>query len=285
MQHRKRLSSALLLGLCASAHAYQPENKPDNAWSIFKTPARGQPQAIGSYANGCMQGAAQLPSSGVGFVDMRRNRNRFYGQPELIHFIEELGEFTHQRHGQKHLIGDLSQPRGGRMNFGHSSHQLGLDVDIWIQTVPEEHVVNPRRDMQSVVDKAAGTIKNGALALPTRDALHFAATHPDVARIFVNPVIKWHLCNTEIDTAWLNKLRPWGGHDAHFHVRLRCGANQPQCKNQKPPPPGDGCNTALYQWVDEQSGIATGRIKPKKRSKHKRKPKVLPAACQRLRGL
>lgn len=266
----------------ATAFAYQPENKPDNVWSAIKSPAEGMPEAIGSYANGCMTGAETLAPSGTGFIDMRRNRNRYYGQPELIQFIRELGEFTFNRHGQKHLIGDLSQPRGGRMNFGHSSHQIGLDVDIWMQTVPSEQTVNPYRDMETVVDKVAGTVKGEALSLPTRDALYFSATHPNVARIFVNPVVKWNLCMSESRTAWLNKIRPWWGHDQHFHVRLICGAGQPQCKNQKPPPPGDGCNDSLYQWVDEQSGLVTGRIKPKKKYNKKRQAKIPPSKCQVL---
>ncbi len=270
-----RQLSALILGLLTTfSWGYQPENKPDNAWSALKTPAQGTPEAIGSYANGCMIGASSLPAADTGFVDMRRNRNRFYGQPRLIRFIRELGQFTYERHGQKHLIGDLSQPRGGRMNFGHSSHQTGLDVDIWMQTVPNNQAVNP-----TVVDKAAGTVNGGALPLPTRDALYFSATHPAVARIFVNPVVKWHLCLSETDTSWLHKLRPWWGHDQHFHVRLRCADDQPLCKNQDPPPPGDGCDASLYNWVDEQSGLVTGRIKPKKRTNKKRKPKVLPERC------
>lgn len=265
------------------AFAYQPENKPDNAWSIIKTPTRQAPEPIGSYANGCMTGAQRLAPSGQGFVDMRRNRNRFYGQPELIDFIQALGRYTEQRHGRKHLIGDLSQPRGGRMNFGHSSHQIGLDVDIWMQTVGRQSTVNPYRDMKTIVDKASGLIRAGHIERPTRDALHFSATHPRVARIFVNPVVKWHLCQTENDTAWLRKVRAWWGHDQHFHVRLSCPENAINCKNQKPPPPGDGCNDSLYNWVDEQSGLVTGRIKPKPAPKRKRRPKIPPQACEWVR--
>lgn len=274
------------LSVSSTAVAYQPENKPDNAWSAISTPTADQAEAIGSYANGCMKGAEMLPPQGQGFIDMRRNRNRYYGQPELISFIRDLGEYTYKRYRHKHLIGDLSQPRGGRMNFGHSSHQVGLDVDIWMQTEPVNAPINPMRDMQTVVDKAIGVVRDGGLPSPTRDALYFSATHPDVARIFVNPVVKWNLCQSETDTAWLRKIRPWWGHDQHFHVRLRCNEQQAQCKNQKPPPVGDGCNAALYNWVDEQSGLVTGRIKPPKKSKtkkgKKRKPKVLPQACYPL---
>ena len=33
-------------------------------------------------------------------------------------------------------IGDIGQPRGGPMSFGHASHQVGLDVDIWFERQP-----------------------------------------------------------------------------------------------------------------------------------------------------
>ncbi len=268
----------------AAVYAHQPENKPDNAWSIIKIPTKGQPQAIGSYANGCMAGAKKLPKSGKGFTDMRRYRGRYYGQPELINFIKALGKFTANRHGKKHLIGDLSQARGGRMNFGHSSHQIGLDADIWMQTVNVNSPVDPYRDMQSIVNKAAGTIIGGQIPRATRDALHFSATYPNVARVFVNPVVKWHLCQTETDTTWLRKLRPWWGHNEHFHVRLSCPPYAENCKDQNPPPAGDGCNDSLYNWVDEQSGLVTGRIKLKPKSKKKRKPKIPPEQCYWIQG-
>ncbi len=270
--------------LALSAVAYQPENKPPNAWSVITTPTQGTPNAIGGYANGCMAGAERLPASGQGFKDMRRHRGRYYGQPELIAFIKALGQYTAKRHGKKHLIGDLSQARGGKMNFGHSSHQIGLDVDIWMQTVDSKSPVNPYRDMQSIVDKAGGIIIGAKIPTATRDALYFSATQPNVARIFVNPVVKWHLCQSETDTGWLRKIRPWWGHNQHFHVRLACPPRSQQCKNQKPPPPGDGCNDALYRWVDEQSGLATGRIKPKPQVKKKRPQKIPPAACQWLQS-
>lgn len=278
----RKLAFIGALLLTGSALAYQPENKPDNRWSAIKRPTDGVPESVGGYANGCLRGAESLSASGPGYVDMRRNRGRYYGQPQLISFIRDLGEFTEKRYGHKHLIGDLSQARGGRMNFGHSSHQIGLDVDIWMQTVPRKHAVSPFRDMKTIINKAAGAVLSGTIAAPTRDALHYAATYPEVARIFVNPVVKWHLCQTETDTAWLRKVRPWWGHDQHFHVRMSCPPDNRQCKNQKPPPPGDGCNNSLYRWVKEQSDLVTGRIQPKKVSGKKRRAKVLPDACWSL---
>lgn len=279
----RKLLLSLLAGIATVAFAYQPENEPDNVWSVFSKPVKGYSNAIGSYSNGCMTGAKALPIAGDGYIDMRRNRNRYYGQPELIQFIRDLGRYTKSHHQRKHLIGDLSQPRGGRMNFGHSSHQIGLDVDIWMQTLPVKQSVNPYRDMKSVVDKISGTIKGGYLPKTTRDALYYSATRPNVARIFVNPVVKLNLCQTETDTAWLNKLRPWWGHDEHFHVRLRCSANQPLCKNQKAPPPGDGCNASLENWVNEQSSAAIAALSaPPSLTKKKRRVKAVSQACQSL---
>lgn len=283
----KFLLLLLPLSVSVAMAKYKPENKPDNAWSILKTPTTGQPEPIGSYANGCMAGASQLPKSGKGYADMRRNRGRYYGQPELIKFIKALGQYTATRHGKKHLIGDLSQARGGRMNFGHSSHQIGLDADIWIQTVDMNKAINPYRDMKTIVDKASGTIIGDDIPKATRDALHFSATYPNVARIFVNPVIKLHLCQTETDTSWLRKLRPWWGHNEHFHVRLSCPPNAESCKNQNPPPAGDGCNDSLYNWVDEQSMRELGKFNQPKintKPKKKRKPKIPPEQCEWIKN-
>lgn len=261
--------------------AYQPENKPDNEWSRIKNPTSGQPNPIGGYANGCMQGGQALPQSGDGYIDMRRHRNRYYGQPELLRFIEALGKHTDQLHNRKHLIGDLSQPRGGRMNFGHTSHQIGLDVDVWMQTLPKDQPVNPYRPMQTIVDKASGQLLKNYLDTVTRDALFFAATYPKTARIFVNPIVKKYLCQTEPETAWLRKIRPWWGHDEHFHVRLTCPEKAISCRNQQPVPQGDGCDEGLANWVNEQSGLVTGRIKPRLRPA-KKMVKQLPNPCSLL---
>src|SRR5258708_23548157 len=49
-----------------------------------------------------------------------------------------------------------------------------------------------------------------------------AARDPHVERIFVNAAIKKALCrDTDPDRSWMNKVRPYWGHDYHFHVRLK----------------------------------------------------------------
>jgi penicillin-insensitive murein endopeptidase len=39
------------------------------------------------------------------------------------------------------------------------------------------------------------------------------------------------LCReTTGDRKWLGKVRPWWGHDYHFHVRLLCPADSAECE-------------------------------------------------------
>jgi penicillin-insensitive murein endopeptidase len=53
------------------------------------------------------------------------------------------------------------------------------------------------------------------------------AKDPQVSRIFANPAIKKALCREAgRDRAWLRKVRPWYGHDYHFHVRIYCPRGQ-----------------------------------------------------------
>ncbi len=76
-----------------------------------------------------------------------------------------------------------------------------------------------------------------------------AASDPAVARILVFPGAKVWMCERATgDRSWLRKIRPWHGHHYHFHVRLACPAGSPHCKDQAPPPPGDGCADAR-KWV------------------------------------
>jgi len=55
-----------------------------------------------------------------------------------------------------------------------------------------------------------------------------AASDPLVQRIFVNPAIKKALCREAgSDRAWLEKVRPWWGHDYHFTSACAAQATAP----------------------------------------------------------
>ena len=89
---------------------------------------------FGGYAKGCPAGGVELPETGPIWQAMRLSRNRNWGHPEVVDFVQKLSQFAATQPGWEGLyIGDISQPRGGPMLSGHRSHQIGLDVDIWMR--------------------------------------------------------------------------------------------------------------------------------------------------------
>ncbi|MBL6987725.1 MAG: penicillin-insensitive murein endopeptidase, partial [Methylobacter sp.] len=102
--------------------------------------------------------------------------------------------------------------------------------------------------------------------------LETAARRPEVDRIFVNPSIKRLLCTRKSTHDWLKKIRPWWGHDDHFHVRLKCPANNKNCIGQESPPENDGCDASLAWWFSEEAKNPAPAVK-------KPEPPALPALC------
>lgn len=206
----------------------------------------------GGYAKGCLAGGVQLPETGPTWQAMRLSRNRNWGYPETVDFIRDLSAVASQQPGWKGLyIGDISQPRGGPMLTGHRSHQIGMDIDIWMRPPKRLDLTATERENISSISmrRAKGAYVNENWTPQHHEILKAAAQDPRVARIFVFPGAKAQMCKDEKgDRSWLRKIRPWWGHHYHFHVRLNCPQGAPNCVNQKTPPPGDGCKDA-EKWV------------------------------------
>ena len=209
--------------------------------------------AYGSYSKGCLAGGKQLVQTGETWQAMRLSRNRNWGHPAVIDYIKDLSKKAAKLPGWNGLyIGDISQPRGGPMLSGHRSHQIGLDVDIWLRRAKD---LTLSRQTREEISSTSLRSKNGAYVNDkwTRshhDLIKAAARDSRVARIFLFPGAKLQMCKDEKgDRAWLRKVRPWWGHHYHFHVRLKCPVEMSGCKNQAPPPLGDGCKEAQV-WVD-----------------------------------
>jgi penicillin-insensitive murein endopeptidase len=210
--------------------------------------------AFGSYAKGCLSGGTELAETGPTWQAMRLSRNRNWGHPDTIAYIQELSAKAARQPGWKGLyIGDISQPRGGPMLSGHRSHQLGLDVDIWMRPTDTLSLSASERETISSVSmrRSNGAYVNSSWTKEHHAILKAAASDPRVARIFVFPGAKVQMCEDEKgDRGWLRKIRPWWGHHYHFHVRLNCPGGAAGCVNQDPPPAGDGCDDAK-QWVQD----------------------------------
>ena len=228
------------------------------ARELFGRKAKPDPVAarsIGFYSRGCLAGAVALPINGPTWQVMRLSRNRNWGHPKLVEFLERLAEKSKKVGWNGLLVGDMSQPRGGPMLSGHASHQIGLDADIWLTPMPERKLSREEREFMS----ATMVVRDDRLDVDPKiwthahtEVIRAAAEDSGVERIFVNAAIKKALCREAgSDRAWLSKVRPWWGHDYHFHVRIFCPADSPQCEPQPLPESGEGCGHDLDYWFSE----------------------------------
>lgn len=285
------------LFLCMALLAPLPAVAEDLANQLFgamKTPSQQDPMPIGSYAKGCAAGLVQLPETGASWQAMRLSRNRNYGQPVLVDFLQDLSRNAQKIGWAGLYIGDMSQPRGGPMTSGHASHQIGLDADIWM--LPPKRLdltPNERENISSIPVRSADqrsvtenfTARHAAL-------LKAAASDKRVDRIFVAAAVKIEMCKTakRADKKWLQKIRPVAGHDTHFHVRLKCPKGAKLCETQTPSVSelsngGNGCDDTLMYWVSDAYLNPPKPSKPEKPSAPVRGPRDytmadLPAQCQ-----
>jgi len=231
-------------------------SKPANVlFSEKKLPTLGKAMAIGYYPRGCLQGGVELPTTGPTWQVMRISRNRNWGHPELVKFLERFAPLAAQATGWHGiLVGDMAQPRGGPLPFGHKSHQVGLDVDIWFMPMPDRVLSQDERDKIVATDLVAANGKDVDRKKWTSADVAFirtAAEQSEVERVLVNAAIKKELCRIEgeRDKTWMSKVRPWYGHADHIHVRLKCPTDSPDCRAQPPVPAGDGCDDkSLKSW-------------------------------------
>ena len=271
-----RLATALLTLLTVATPALA--ETVAERWASARTPAAGPAEAIGSAAAGCVAGARPLPLSGEGYQVLRPSRNRAWSHPQTVAFLRDLAAKAHRDGLPLLLIGDMSQPRGGPLPFGHASHQNGLDVDLWFRMphtpLSAAELEEPKPQMM-VRD---GGIDPDAWGPAQVRLLELAAKAPGVDRMFVHPAIKQALCASlpPERRSWLGKLRPWWGHDEHVHIRLACPADSPRCEPQPPPPEGEGCGEELLSWLARPTAPT-----PHKRTH--RPPQPMPEACATLR--
>ena len=180
-------------------------------WQKITHPVAGSAQSIGAFSNGCIVGAQELPLQSDTYQVMRTDQRRYFGHPDLVLFIQRLG---------------------------NQVHNLGLGTML----IPQALDLVSADGKRVVASRWSPEISS---------MIKLAAEDNDVTRIFVNPAIKQQLClDAGTDRDWLRKVRPWFQHRAHMHVRLRCPANSLECEDQPLPPPGDGCGYELQSWFE-----------------------------------
>ncbi|QUS36106.1 penicillin-insensitive murein endopeptidase [Falsirhodobacter algicola] len=281
------LAAALSVALSLPAAA---QTLASEAFAAAARPTSGPAHAIGGYSRGCATGLQPLAETGPTWQVMRTSRNRNWGQPETIRFLQDLSVAATKVGWRGIYIGDIAQPRGGPAPSGHASHQTGLDADVWLRP-PTSLTLSraAREDLPFVSVRTADQREVNANWTPAHQALlRAAASDPRVDRIFVAAAIKIAMCRTATpaDTPWLQKIRPEVGHDSHFHVRLKCPAGDTLCETQTPTVAelskgGNGCDATLQWWVTDflEPPAADGPAAPARKHPRQYTLADLPAQC------
>lgn len=215
-------------------------------------PSQGKKeQPTGYYAKGKLKRASALPASGRGYVKILRPRARNYGSSDLVYVITQTAKELQRRAPSRDRvqIGDMSGKKGG-FAYGHNSHQNGLDADIAFLRMDQKE-----QDPNSTTGFHETFVKDGQVTtnfdLPRNWLLaKLFIESGRVQRIFVNDVLKQEICRHAAikgefaaQRETLRRLRSYEGHMDHYHIRLTCPLQSPNCQAQEEPEEaGTGCN-------------------------------------------
>ena len=238
----------------------KPDDPNTPAKELFgrkPTPASMEARSIGYYTHGCLAGGQALPINGKTWQVMRLSRNRNWGHPNLVKFLERFANKVPSIGWHGLLVGDMAQPRGGPMLTGHWSHQVGLDADVWLTPMPDRELTRQEREEMMATNVVAENWMdvNPKVWSEKYVALYkLIANEPEVERVLANAAIKKALCrDAKGDRSWLHKIRPVFGHNYHFHIRLSCPKDSPDCKAQTVPPTDEGCGADLAAWFKKKT--------------------------------
>lgn len=270
--------SLLLLSFPLFAYSADKIDPKFALWNKISAPFEGVPRSLGSYNAGCVAGAQELPLDGDGYSVMKPSRGRYFGHPDLVRYLNELSKKARDEKLPLLLIGDMGRPRGGPMISGHASHQIGLDVDIWFR-MSNKRPKGKAKEAWSAYSYVQGKkLKNWNKNLSK--LVELAASHENVDRIFIHPVIKKYFCENYAQAPWLYKLRAWWGHNDHLHVRLKCPKGSESCASQEPLKPEDtqcGEDLAWFFSKEAEEELAKRQDKIAQRIFPE-----LPAACEEM---
>ena len=249
-----------------------------------REPAPMEARSIGKYSRGCLAGGMALPVNGPTWQVMRLSRNRNWAHPNMIKVLERFAAKVPKIDWHGLLVGDLTQPRGGPMLTGHVSHQIGLDADVWFTPMPDRELTQQEREEMmatNIVNDEWNDVRPEHWSPVYIALLKTIAEDPEVERVLVNYAIKKALCrDVTKDRRWLTKIRIVYGHNYHFHIRIKCPADSPDCSPDGPTPSHDSCAEELAFWT------ANDRYKPKPPQpgveRYQLRLSDLPAVCREI---
>jgi penicillin-insensitive murein endopeptidase len=207
-------------------------------------------EALGYYNDGKLKNGESILERRVNIHKLFRSRKRAYGTQKLIDLVASIADEATSRFKMNKLqVGDLSDKDGGSAKPVHASHQNGLDVDI---------VYLERKEKLQKTDEATweewfvykGKVTNNFNPYRNWEIFKYIVNQGGVSRIFVDPAVKKSVCDfaTKMgekneNAHVLRRLRPTSKHHkTHFHLRLKCPADDSGCIDQAEPPAGHGCD-------------------------------------------
>ena len=197
-----------------------------------------------------------LPINGQTWQVMRLSRNRNWGHPTLVEFLEQLGREGHQGRlaraaGRRHVAAarrpDADRPcqpsgRPRRRHLADADARPRADAARARGNVGH-HGGRPRTARTSIRRSGRRRMPRSSRRRPrTRRSSASSSMRRSRRRSAARPA--------PIAPGCARCGRYWG-HDYHFHIRMRCPADSPDCKPQEPVPAGDGCGKELDWWFTD----------------------------------
>ncbi len=212
-------------------------------------------QSVGFPDNGNLRNATSLLAKQQAlnekafFEVASPDRKRHFATYEMAEMISRLGQVLNETFHRKLFVGNISAQAGGKLS-PHLSHQIGIDADLGYPTA-QQSVKFP-----VVVQMSSRQFNSGNFSVEkTYELLKNAFSQSDIKvdRIFADRTIKKALCeyaqsrhefnssDKDVVTKLFSSIDHVDGHGDHFHLRLKCSAYDPGCR-QKIYAVNKGCN-------------------------------------------
>ena len=194
----------------------------------------GIARSIGLPHKGKLDGGVQLPEHPLW---VRGNPDHLWASAHAIDVTHQAftvlrGEMGYDRGV---LIGSISRRKGGKM-APHRSHQSGRDIDIRLPLRPGLGKTKaPTADeidwyaTWAMIEAYARTEQAEVVFLNEahHGRLYAAARAMGVSRERVHDLLRWPKWRGDADPL----VQHAEGHNAHLHVRVRCGSDEAKCES------------------------------------------------------
>ena len=227
---------AYIVDPCSEAAAMNGTNAPSRSY--------------GTTGMGHLSGAVFLSDSPTRYhVD--DGECAFWGLSALVGLVERAAASVEARWpGARLAVGELSLQEGGRIR-GHASHTSGRDVDFGFYFLDRRgNIVEPGR-LIDVRSNGTARLKSKWVRFDVQRNWHLVNAllddpETDVEIILVNARIRMMLINEarrqRVPRSRLNEAarvlvvpeRRGHPHLNHFHVRIFCPEDSPECENGRP---------------------------------------------------